>query len=109
LAAIKGLPLQFLAGEDEVEDGASPGGVGLARGRSEQRQCQRCCGGHGARWGKTLSGFIFVGKGKEGEEQVGADEDEELLRGPEIKRKGRNRLTRLAWRWEPVVVHHGCR
>jgi hypothetical protein len=37
LAAIKGLPLQFLAGEDEVEDGASPGGVGLARGRPERR------------------------------------------------------------------------
>jgi hypothetical protein len=38
---------------------------------------------------KTLFGFIFVGKGKEWEEQVGADQDEELLPGPEIKRKGR--------------------
>jgi hypothetical protein len=43
--------------------------------------------------GKILSGLVFVGKGKEGEEQVGADEDEELVSGLEIKREGGRRTT----------------
>jgi hypothetical protein len=38
-----------------------------------------------------------VGKGKEGKEQVGADEDEELLPGPEIKWRGGRRTTRGRW------------